>query len=66
PEPITRIVAEFGYSDSNYFSRAFNAETGLTPKAYLHQVRAPAPMSPTHQDFAQTSNTSPPSPEGRG
>ena len=65
PEPITRIAAECGYSDSNYFSRAFKAETGLTPKSYRHQVRAPAPMSPTHQDFAQTNNTSPPSPEGR-
>lgn len=34
PEPITKIAVECGYADSNYFSRAFKTETGMTPRAY--------------------------------
>ena len=39
PDPITEIALRCGYSDSSYFTRAFKAETGMTPRAFR---RSPA------------------------
>ena len=33
---ITEIALEVGFSDSNYFSRAFRREVGISPFAYRH------------------------------
>ena len=37
PDSITEIASRCGYGDSNYFTRAFKAETGLTPRSYRSQ-----------------------------
>lgn len=37
---ITEIAAFSGFSDTNYFARAFKKETGLSPSKYREQVRA--------------------------
>jgi len=34
---ITDIAMEVGFSDSNYFSRAFRREVGISPLAYRHK-----------------------------
>jgi signal transduction histidine kinase/DNA-binding response OmpR family regulator len=38
---ITEIAMEVGFSDSAYFSRIFQRETGVSPRAYQRGVRAP-------------------------
>ena len=37
PDSITEIASRCGYGDSNYFTRAFKAETGLNPRSYRSQ-----------------------------
>jgi AraC-like DNA-binding protein len=36
-KPITEIAFEVGFTDSNYFSRAFKKNTGITPSEYRKQ-----------------------------
>ncbi len=37
--PISAVAEAVGYSDYNYFSKVFKAETGTTPSAYRKQKR---------------------------
>jgi AraC-like DNA-binding protein len=37
---ITDIALATGFSDSAYFARVFQRETGVTPSAYRRQRRA--------------------------
>jgi two-component system response regulator YesN len=39
-ERIYDIAAKVGYEDSNYFTRAFKSETGMTPKKYREAKRS--------------------------
>ncbi len=34
---VSDIAAKVGYTDANYFTRAFKSETGMTPKKYREQ-----------------------------
>lgn len=36
---ITRVAAESGFSDSNYFSRQFRRHYGMAPRDYLHYLQ---------------------------
>lgn len=37
---VTEIAASCGFSDTNYFARAFKKETGLSPSEYRKQLRS--------------------------
>ena len=46
PGSITEISSQCGYSDSNYFTRAFKAETGMTPRQFRASfLNSPTPFS---------------------
>jgi signal transduction histidine kinase/DNA-binding LacI/PurR family transcriptional regulator/AraC-like DNA-binding protein/response regulator of citrate/malate metabolism len=45
-QSITTIASAVGFADSNYFSRVFRRETGISPKRYRQTVGQKAEISP--------------------
>ena len=43
---VTEIAACSGFSDANYFARAFKKETGLSPSEYRERVHEDGNLTP--------------------